>query len=159
MDASILDLTLRIEHTFRPSAPIDKYALFSGRVKQLKKIGSAISQPGQHAIVFGERGVGKTSLTNVISDIYSEISSESVRYARVNCDSGDEFDNIWRKIFRQLYFVAEKRHIGFQQETEKIAVDMSQLFPPDVNISPDDIRYAFQRIGGQNTVVIDEIDR
>jgi DNA polymerase III gamma/tau subunit len=53
---------------FTPSAPIDNQALFAGRVNQLNRIIGAVSQRGQHAILFGERGVGKTSLANVLSD-------------------------------------------------------------------------------------------
>jgi hypothetical protein len=45
---------------FTPSAPIDNQALFAGRVNQLNRIIGAVSQRGQHAILFGERGVGNS---------------------------------------------------------------------------------------------------
>jgi predicted ATP-dependent serine protease len=47
---------------FTASAPIDNQASFAGRVNQLNRIIGAVSQHGQQAVLFGERGVGKTSL-------------------------------------------------------------------------------------------------
>ncbi|MFY9719669.1 MAG: ATP-binding protein [Candidatus Cybelea sp.] len=51
---------------FTPSSPIDSNDLFAGRRQQVTQIINAINQGGQHAGLYGERGVGKTSLANVI---------------------------------------------------------------------------------------------
>ena len=45
----------------------------------------AANQAGQHAIIYGERGVGKTSLANVISHFLQPFTSETIISARVNC--------------------------------------------------------------------------
>ena len=39
--------------------------LFSGRSDQIAELFSVVQQPGAHAVVYGERGVGKTSLAAV----------------------------------------------------------------------------------------------
>jgi len=52
---------------FTPAAPIDAESLFAGRNTQIRQVVDAVIQKGQHAIIFGERGVGKTSLANIIS--------------------------------------------------------------------------------------------
>ena len=61
-EADFLDRTRRVAEAFRPAAPIDRRDLFAGRAQQIADLFSIVSQPGQHAIVYGERGVGKTSL-------------------------------------------------------------------------------------------------
>lgn len=56
-----------IATVFSPGAPIDEGELFAGRPDQIRELIDAGSQRGQHAIVFGERGVGKTSLANTFT--------------------------------------------------------------------------------------------
>ena len=53
-------------NVFTPAAPIDAISLFRGREAQIQMLLEAVSQIGQHAIVYGERGVGKTSLISVL---------------------------------------------------------------------------------------------
>src|SRR5438132_13610236 len=58
----------QINTSFTPGAPIDSRELFAGREKQVDRVISIIFQKGSHPVLFGERGVGKTSLTNTIFD-------------------------------------------------------------------------------------------
>lgn len=53
---------------FTPAVPISSDSLFAGRSTQISKLVDAINQRGQHAVLFGERGVGKTSLANVLGE-------------------------------------------------------------------------------------------
>ena len=86
---------------FTPSAPIDNQALFAGRVNQLNRLTGAVSQRGQHAVLFGERGVGKTSLANKLLQTLKG-SQEQLKSVIVNCDTEDRFDQLWCKIFLEL---------------------------------------------------------
>jgi transcriptional regulator with AAA-type ATPase domain len=84
------DMMLRFMRSgkiFTPSAPIDDQALFAGRVNQLNRIIGAISQRGQHAILFGERGAGKTSLANVLLKILSGYQEQFKSDSQVICQS------------------------------------------------------------------------
>lgn len=45
-----------------PSSPIQSVEHLYGREAQLRQIDSALSSPGRHVFVYGDRGVGKTSL-------------------------------------------------------------------------------------------------
>src|SRR6266566_6918036 len=107
-------LKLRVEanKVFNPSAPVDERALFAGRVAQIGQLLDAISQRGQHALIYGERGVGKTSLANVLRP-WLEAIGESVLALRVNCDGSDTFTTVWRKIFSEIYVSRTKRGTGF----------------------------------------------
>ncbi len=79
-------LALEVGRVFSPAAPIDERALFAGRRRQLRAVIDAISQRGQHAIIYGERGVGKTSLGNVLSEFLTG-AQRLVLAPRINCDS------------------------------------------------------------------------
>ena len=52
---------------FTPTTPVDERALFAGRSEQLRTVIDVVRQKGQHEIDYGERGVGKTSLMNVLA--------------------------------------------------------------------------------------------
>jgi predicted AAA+ superfamily ATPase len=71
---------MRSGEVFTPSATIDNQALFAGRVNQLNRIIGAVSQRGQHAILFGERGVGKTSLANVLLKRLDRVNQTTIPF-------------------------------------------------------------------------------
>src|ERR1017187_1498602 len=50
----------------QPRTPITNRELFAGRWSQLTTVADAVAQPGLHVAIYGERGVGKTSLANVV---------------------------------------------------------------------------------------------
>lgn len=55
----------RITSVFSPSCPIENPTHFIGREAQKGLILRTLVAPGRHLAVFGERGVGKTSLINI----------------------------------------------------------------------------------------------
>lgn len=131
---------MRSGEIFTPSAPIDNQALFAGRVNQLNRIIGAVSQRGQHAILFGERGVGKTSLANVLLKILRG-SQQKLKSVIVNCDSEDRFEQLWCKIFLEL---ENTQNLDFEQH----------------QVNPEFIRVRLQRqIVGSAIIIIDEMDR
>ena len=54
----------------------------------------------QHAIIFGERGVGKTSLANLIYDMLVLAGKSSYQRARINCSEHMDFDYMWASLFK-----------------------------------------------------------
>lgn len=66
-DERVGELSMEASRVFTPAAPIDDRALFAGRTVQVVNVLDAVNQKGQHAIIFGDRGVGKTSLANVLA--------------------------------------------------------------------------------------------
>jgi MoxR-like ATPase len=64
-------LRTKIFNVFLPGTPISDFDFFAGRKQQMNAVTSAIMQPGRHAILFGERGVGKTSLAKVLVELES----------------------------------------------------------------------------------------
>jgi len=60
---------ISLAQVFRPSGPVDKGDLFQGRTGQIVQMAQTIVTPGRHGVIYGERGVGKTSLSAVSSEL------------------------------------------------------------------------------------------
>lgn len=148
---------LAISQVFRPGAPVNKLMLFAGREMQIQTIFNVISHAGQHAIIYGERGVGKTSLSNVLSDVFKAREASSWRYVRVNCDGQDTFQSLWEKVFREIQITYKVTSPGFLSETTEKQTSTLNMISD--SLQPEEIRYWFQRLGGLNIIVFDEIDR
>lgn len=143
-DMAKLQRMAQTAHVFTPSAPVDRFALFAGRIPQVVEVVNSISQRGQHVVLYGERGVGKTSLANILGDVLNQGAENTRRDAvRINCNTTDDFRSIWLKLFREL----------------KNSVDdadwRDSLTPPD----PEDVRFALQQLTTRPVLILDELDR
>lgn len=132
----------QVAEVFTPGAPVDRLALFAGRLSQIRDVINAVGQRGQHVILYGERGVGKTSLANILSDFFEEMHLGELRGIKINCNTTDDFRSIWRNVFRELGRLDEYEG----QWSER---------PPD----PEDVRYLLQAEQDTRLIVIDELDR
>lgn len=95
-----------VTELFTPSAPITTADLFAGRRRQVTQLLDVIGERGRHAIIYGEPGVGKTSLSQVIKLIIPTKTSR-VKYIRKQAFSSDTFSTIWIDIFREMKFIAD----------------------------------------------------
>jgi AAA domain len=91
---------------FTPSTPIGIADLFSGRLPQIRKLIDTVAERGRHALVYGEPGVGKTSLAQIIQYV---IPSEraKIRYIKKSAFSSDTYSSIWMSIFRDMKFTTD----------------------------------------------------
>jgi len=151
-------LTLKVGEAFSPAAPIDRWSLFAGRIEQVAQVVGAINRKGQHAIVFGERGVGKTSLANILSDV---LHSEGVQAlaCRVNCDGTDDYSSVWRKVMGEARFASRVKEAGFVEAFRTEAHSLAELLPEKV--TPHDVRKVLEAIGAHEApiIIIDEFDK
>lgn len=146
----------KISESFSPSAPIDQKALFAGRLSQFLEVATAVTQRGQHVILFGERGVGKTSLSTVISQAF-EGDAITISSGTINCDKTMDFASLWRKVFREIPINKGITHgIGFISQPTSQTGTLADYLPNKV--TPDDVRHLLQRLG-KTILVIDELDR
>lgn len=145
-----------LSKVFSPSAPIDQQALFAGRIHQLVDVLNAINQKGQHALLFGERGVGKTSLARVITSNVASFVGQPFLTVSLNCDATMNFSSLWHKVFREITITQSTAGIGFVATPTHSGKTLDSLLPAEV--SPDDIRHVLTRLG-KCLIVIDELDR
>ena len=155
------ELSWRISRVFTPAVPISEDELFAGRADQIDTAIDAINQLGQHAVVYGERGVGKTSLANVLSSRLVSHAGEQAIAPRVNCDATDDFASLWRKVLAKVEMTVTERTPGFNavpHETKRTAAD---AFPVGTDVTPDAVRGLLASMGHSRVllVIFDEFDR
>lgn len=93
----ILDSGVR--NVFTPYQPIMTKELFYGRTSEVSAIIKQINTPGQHSILFGDRGVGKSSLANIAAEFLKPLKGNKLIKKR--CDSGDTFLTIVEKLLEE----------------------------------------------------------
>jgi predicted ATP-dependent serine protease len=84
----------RLPKAFNPSGPVTEYDMFKGRQKQIESVLGGVFDKGRSVIIFGERGVGKTSLAKIIHDIIKSLGEEAstqVVYSLVTCNRKASF--------------------------------------------------------------------
>ena len=143
---------------FTPGSPISEPTLFSGRLDQISKIIDTISQRGYHAALYGERGVGKTSLSNVLLS-YLQGPSRKFVLPRVNCDASDTFTSLWKKLLRDIIVTESRPVFGFSKDEITLKKSVIEDLPGD--LTPDDIRRTLAELSGGIILVpvFDEFDR
>jgi Cdc6-like AAA superfamily ATPase len=152
------NLGIEAGRVFTPTTPIDERSLFKGREEQVRIIIDAVNQKGQHAVLYGERGVGKTSLANVLSSFLSRPHG-AILAPRVNCDSSDTFESVWRKAFEEVELSRRQSAMGFTAQDLNIPIRGSELLPHEV--TPDAVRRALTTLSSiaLPIFIIDEFDR
>jgi energy-coupling factor transporter ATP-binding protein EcfA2 len=123
-EPELLDRMRLVAEAFRPAAPIDRRGLFSGRQEEIAELYSVISQPGQHAVIYGERGVGKTSLAVVVAEL---LRGSGILVARATCDSSDNFSTVWRKGLSEIAVSSTTEAIGFGSATTESSIPAAGL--------------------------------
>jgi uncharacterized protein len=146
------------------SAPIDRVNHLKGRSEQVGIVRQAIYTKGQHVFIFGERGVGKTSLAKTAG--LATIVHEN--FKQFGCNSQSTFDSIIRPVVeafapQKLAEIQKKSGLGInhiitagasKQETYAAQTRLDVSWTADVLASLDnDLKNTIR------VVVIDEVDR
>lgn len=76
-----------VRKVFTPAKPIDDLGLFVGRTREVQQIVGHLNRPGQHALLWGDRGVGKTSLAKYLAkNLKDTIHVKDIFYASCSAD-------------------------------------------------------------------------
>lgn len=128
-----------LNRVFTPGTPVASRDRFRGRVEQIIEIINAVAQPGMHVVVYGERGVGKTSLANVLSAFLAPVWGDMRPTVRVNCTTEDTYSSIWARVLE----------------------DMDLELPDEARgqVAPDSLRRLLQHARQPHLVILDEFDR
>lgn len=155
-DSKLLEQIQLVNNAFTPAAPVSQRDLFSGRQEQLIRVFDIRSQAGQHGAIYGDRGVGKTSLAIVGSS--SEGSPRPIHYT---CNSADTFASVWDEVFKDLAVTVREPRTGFMAEDVARAVNLrTALGVGDDGATPNDVRRAMKMVeASRPTFVIDEFDQ
>lgn len=141
-----INLAFEISTLF-DGAPIDEEDLFAGRSSEVRKIVETVLSKSKHVVLFGERGVGKTSLSNIFWKRFSN-TLRSFIVARVQAGPDDTFSSLWIRALEELHAAGnsagkpEYVQFDFQYET----------------ISPSQVRRELQKCGANALpiIIVDE---
>jgi len=150
------DLLFACGRVFSPATPIDTRDLFAGRTHQITQVGQAVHTRGQHAIIFGERGVGKTSLANILKSL---LESENTVAVKVNCHNEDTYAMIWRNVLSEISIAQEDEGVGFRPK-KRVSLRNADSTLGD-KVGPEDVRRILHPLAKISSIVIifDEFDR
>jgi Cdc6-like AAA superfamily ATPase len=99
-------LRAQLNHTFTPHKPIRDEGVFNGRDRLLQQVSDTVSQPGKHVIIYGERGLGKTSFANVAARELAQ--APRVTVIRKSCTVEHTFGMIWRELLHDYELNGKK---------------------------------------------------
>jgi Cdc6-like AAA superfamily ATPase len=177
MDPDFDALIFQTGAVFTPGAPINEKDLFAGRKEEVLKIIDAVSQRGCHAILYGERGTGKTSLSNMITAFLAKRQAFVV--SRTNCDISDTYSSLWAKAFKDIEEARRQPSIGFvalrspQKPLKREILSENRMpgirtsgstAPADYaanSESPDSVRRTLESLSSSASLIVifDEFDR
>jgi Cdc6-like AAA superfamily ATPase len=105
-EVQLRELREALATIYTPAQPIDDPQLFSGRTELREELEIDLTTSGAHVVLYGERGVGKTSLWNVILN--------GRKVARHSASEADDFVSIFLDVLEQLdaAFIAAERKQG-----------------------------------------------
>jgi Cdc6-like AAA superfamily ATPase len=153
-----------VRDVFTPHQPIDEFDLLVGRSREVQKMVATLNTPGQHVLVYGQRGVGKSSLANVVSMIFTGLLERRMFIKR--CDRSDTFESI---LLQPLMAVGENLTLTEVTEENESSggIDLKLVdgakskkqtgtYKVSNSLSPSTVAEAIHGLDG--LLVIDEVD-
>ena len=158
---------LKILHEqLSPAQPIQSYEHLFGRYDQLQQIEQALCAPGRHVFIYGDRGVGKSSLAQTAA--YKHQSSDSPPII-IGCEMKSTFLGIVQAILERLINnpsgdqVTHSTKVGigvpkltFEQE---VLIKKGEIpIAKDINSATLLLNYFAIKYSKKTLVVLDEFD-
>ncbi len=148
-------IRIKMRTAFTPAQPVSNVSMFAGRRDTLIKLIRAIEDQQVHVVLYGDRGIGKTSILHVVGYLARE-AGYLVRY--ISCSETSEFDETFRRIasgIPQVY------HTDIDPTSEQVenGDTLGDLLPPGT-VSVAHVGELFAKLTGTRFVIIlDEFDR
>jgi hypothetical protein len=119
--------------------------LYPGRASEVRLMMSAVRDPAKHILLYGERGLGKTSLSNTFWQSSNTVRSP-ILTARVQAEPFDSFSSLWSRAL-----------VEFQAATLHYDVSINSDFE---HVTPDIVRREFQKLPARLLfiMIVDEFD-
>lgn len=149
------DTRTRLRNAFTPSQPVSDARNFAGRRDLLKTVIRAIEDQQLHVVLFGDRGIGKTSLLHVIEEL-----SRKARYivSYHSCGEGSEFSDVFRAIASEIPLLFHTDYDPTAEEIEK-GESLANLLPQG-KLTVSQVSDVLAKVAGTRVLIIlDEFDR
>lgn len=109
-------------------APIDEEDLFAGRQHEVRRMIESVVDRSKHVVLYGEKGVGKTSLSNIFWRRFNK-SLQSFIVARVQAGPHDTFSSLWIRALDELRAVAIS---AGKHDMAPVNADFDTVTPTDI---------------------------
>ena len=153
--SELVHARLLLRDVFTPAQPVTERTRFAGRMGVLAKLIEIIEDQRSHVVIYGERGIGKTSLVHILADVARE-SRYHVIYASAGAQS--RFDEIFRAILTEIpqLFLKSVSPTAPEAEGGATLADRLPAGPFDARELGD---LCAQITGTRIIIVLDEYDR
>jgi len=145
----------RVRNAFSPTRPINDVRLFAGRDEVMQSLIRSIEDMNLHLILYGERGIGKTSMLHILTHL-----ARQARYQVVYHSCGEEqtFSDVFRGVAGEIPLLYDNRFGASAEETERGGA-LADLLPAG-NFSPSQLTEAFSHLASTRVLILlDEFDR
>lgn len=146
---------IRFRNAFTPAQPVVDARMFAGRSKLLEGMIAAIEDKRSHVIIFGERGIGKTSLLRIFT-----MAAREARYIVVyfSCGATSDFSEMFRAVAAEIPLLYHSNVSPVSSHSEAGST-LSDLLP-EGRLTPRQFSdVAAKLVGTRVLVVLDEFDR
>ncbi|RPI03054.1 MAG: ATP-binding protein [Ignavibacteriae bacterium] len=143
----------RIAQVFTPESSIKAKEFFIGRKSIINDCLSIIDRPGAHIAIYGNRGVGKTSLATVLEPLYTEHTQLPIYFK--SCDSVDSFESLWLKIFEDIV-LHPKYEDSDENDTQSEPFMTEEVYK---HFGVNEVLNVLKSIGSEAIIILDEFDR
>lgn len=145
----------KLRLAFTPSLPVADRRMFAGRDKVLSTIIRSIEDQRLHTVIYGERGIGKTSILHMLAQ-----AAHEARYIVVysSCGANSTFDETFRAAAAHIPLLF---HSGFAPTTLEAETGASLAdLAPEGPLTPHKFGDLCSRLTGTRVLIIlDEFDR
>ncbi|MBM6575442.1 ATP-binding protein [Microvirga sp. SRT01] len=146
---------VRLRDAFTPSQPVVDPHMFAGRAALLTTLIRAIEDQKLHVVLYGDRGIGKTSMLHVLARQATE-ARYLVRYA--SCGEETSFGDLFRSVAADVPLLFHADYKPTSDAIEKGAT-LADLLPAG-EVTPRQVSDQFARLQGTRLLIIlDEFDR
>lgn len=146
---------LALRDALGASQPVITRDRFAGRHDALALLIGAVEQQRLHVVVYGERGIGKTSLVHVFAE-----TAREARYLVLygSCGTDGRFDEIFRAFAAKIPMLYHRSVLPTTAAVEQ-ALNFDSMLPPGP-FGPREVSDLFADVVGSRIILIlDEYDR
>ena len=153
-DANLARRRLALRDALGASQPVIDRESFAGRHDALGQLINSIEQQRVHVVIYGERGIGKTSLAHVFAETARE-ARYLVLYS--SCGTEAQFDTMFRAFAAKIPAIYHKSVLPTSPEAER-GGNLDTMLPD--RFDPRELAEVFADIVGTRAIIIlDEYDR